>query len=65
MSRVPILVALAAVLLLPGFDAVSAEITVERSEKGAVVKIDGRLFTEYLVRSGTKPILWPIIGPTG
>jgi len=29
------------------------------------VKIDGRLFTEYLVRSGTKPILWPIIGPTG
>ena len=33
--------------------------------KGAVVKIDGQLFTEYLVRSGTKPILWPIIGPTG
>ena len=29
------------------------------------MKIDGRLFTEYLVRSGTKPILWPIIGPTG
>jgi hypothetical protein len=55
------------VTLLPVYcrDTVSAEITVERSEKGAVVKIDGQLFTEYLVRSGTKPILWPIIGPTG
>ncbi len=29
-----------------------------------VIKIDGRLFTEYLVKSGAKPILWPIIGPT-
>lgn len=43
----------------------SAEITVERTERGAAVKIDGRLFTEYLTRSGTKPILWPVIGPTG
>ena len=34
-------------------------------QDGAVVKIDGQLFTEYLVKSGTKPILWPIIGPTG
>ena len=29
------------------------------------MKIDGHPFAEYLVRSGTKPILWPIIGPTG
>ena len=65
MPRLPILVALVVASLLQGFDAVAAEITVERSAKGAVVKIDGRLFTEYLVRSGTKPILWPIIGPTG
>jgi len=42
-----------------------AEITVEKSEAGAVVKIDGQLFTEYVTLSGTKPILWPIIGPTG
>jgi hypothetical protein len=44
--------------------SVEIEITAERSEKGAVVKIDGELFTEYLTKSGTKPILWPIIGPT-
>jgi hypothetical protein len=45
--------------------ALSAEITVERSKNGAVVKIDGKLFTENVTHSGTKPILWPIIGPTG
>jgi len=43
----------------------AAEITAQRSEKGVTVKIDGQLFTEYLVRSGSKPVLWPIIGPTG
>jgi hypothetical protein len=44
---------------------ISAEVTVEKSPGGATVKIDGQLFTEYLVESGGKPILWPIIGPTG
>ncbi|HEY4760298.1 MAG TPA: PmoA family protein [Thermoguttaceae bacterium] len=42
-----------------------AEVTVEQSPLGAVVKIDGQLFTEYIIQSGNKPILWPIIGPTG
>lgn len=45
--------------------AISAEISIEQSEAGARVKIDGQLFTEYHTVSGTKPILWPIIGPTG
>jgi hypothetical protein len=43
----------------------AAEVTVERSEKGAVVKIDGQPFAEYLTRSGHQPAVWPIIGPTG
>jgi hypothetical protein len=43
----------------------AAEISVQRSENDVIVKIDGQLFTEYLIRSGTKPILWPILGPTG
>jgi hypothetical protein len=42
-----------------------AEVTVEKSPNGAIVKIDGQLFTEYLIDSGGKPILWPIIGQTG
>ena len=51
--------------LTAGVFSAEIEITAERSKNGAVVKIDGQLFTEYLVKSGTKPILWPIIGPTG
>ena len=47
-----------------------AEITVEPSAKGAIVKVDGNLFTEYVTGYGEgeileTPILWPILGPTG
>jgi hypothetical protein len=42
-----------------------AAVTVEPSSNGAVIKIEGQLFTEYLTQSGSQPILWPIIGPTG
>jgi len=42
-----------------------AEVTAERNEKGVVIKIDGQPFAEYLICSNTKPIVWPIIGPTG
>jgi hypothetical protein len=45
--------------------ALSAEVTAEKSDHGVVIKIDGQFFTEYLIRSGSKPILWPILGPTG
>jgi hypothetical protein len=41
------------------------EVTAERSERGVVVKIDGELFTEYLIKAGQSPAMWPIIGPTG
>jgi hypothetical protein len=44
---------------------VFADVTVERSERGAVVKIDGELFTEYLTKAGQSPAMWPVIGPTG
>ncbi|MEX0586585.1 MAG: PmoA family protein [Pirellulales bacterium] len=43
----------------------AAEITAEKNDHGVTVKIDGKLFCEYLVRSGNKPVIWPIIGPTG
>jgi hypothetical protein len=43
----------------------AAEVSAERSPRGVSIKIDGQPFTEYLTRSGTKPILWPILGPTG
>jgi hypothetical protein len=43
----------------------AGEFSVERIPDGVAVKLDGALFTNYLVRSGKKPVLWPIIGPTG
>jgi len=59
-------------LLLPVFLTIAAmtrpavaDVTIEQRADKAIVKIDGKLFTEYLVRSGAKPILWPLLGPTG
>jgi len=43
----------------------AADFTVEKTDKGVTVKLDGQLLTEYLLQSGKKPALWPIIGPTG
>jgi len=43
----------------------AAEFAVERNEHGVTVKLDGQPFTEYLTDKGPKPILWPIVGPTG
>ena len=60
---------LAAAMILCAARVGTADVTAEPSDKGVVVKIDGELFTEYLVDAGLEPklgpILWPIIGPTG
>jgi hypothetical protein len=49
------------------FIATSArgEVTAEKSDDKVTIKIDGKLFCEYLTNSGGKPIVWPIIGPGG
>lgn len=41
------------------------ELTVEPSEAGAAVKVDGQLMAEYVTRSGHQPIVWPLVGPRG
>jgi hypothetical protein len=43
----------------------AADFTVERFDRGAVVKIDGQVFAEYLTHVGHQPAVWPINGPTG
>ncbi len=48
-----------------GLRQVRAEVTAEQHPDKVTIKIDGQLFTEYLTDSNGKPILWPIIGPTG
>ena len=61
-GRVFLLVTL---MLLVSRQFAVAEITVEKSKKGAIVKADGKPFAEYLTLSGHQPAVWPIIGPTG
>lgn len=41
------------------------QVTVERSDGGAIVRVDGQLFAEYLTHAKHQPAVWPIIGPTG
>lgn len=52
------------VCLLSAF-TIAGEFTLEQDDQGVTVNLDGQLFTRYLIKSGAKPILWPIIGPTG
>ena len=56
---------LAALISLVTRAPVTAEVTAEKSPQGVVVKADGQPFAEYVVKSGSKPIVWPIYGPTG
>lgn len=32
---------------------------------GATVRVGDEVFCRYLKRSGTRPVLWPVVGPTG
>jgi hypothetical protein len=40
-------------------------IEINKTEGGVEVTAGGKPFTTYLFKSGLKPILWPVIGPTG
>jgi hypothetical protein len=44
---------------------VAATFEVKKDGDGVTVTADGKLFTRYLMKSGPKPILWPLVGPTG
>jgi hypothetical protein len=46
--------------------AISAQIvTLKNSDAGLRVEIDGRIFTEYVVKDTPRPFLYPIIGAAG
>ncbi|MEQ8790061.1 MAG: PmoA family protein [Pirellulaceae bacterium] len=55
------------VALLLAFTAASqaAQFEVEKTKEGLAVKLDGKLLTNYLIKSGAKPIFWPVIGAGG
>ncbi len=44
----------------------AGEFSVEKSERAVTIKLDGKLFTEYVLNGGgNKPYFWPVIGPDG
>ena len=45
--------------------ASAQDIVVEKTESGVAVMVGDQPFTNYVFQSKVKPILWPIIGPTG
>lgn len=59
----PALPLLAALLLAPPLR--SQTVTLQPSESGLRVEIDGRLFTEYVVKDVPRPFLYPLIGAGG
>ena len=63
--RTVFLIAVVAGVVCMSSDGRAAELLAKPAPEGVRVTIDGQLFTEYLTRSGAKPILWPILGPTG
>jgi hypothetical protein len=67
MFRYLYVLSLALVLTVVFAISAQAEVTAETSQDGSkvIVTIDGKPFAEYLTCSGTKPCVWPIIGPTG
>jgi len=60
------LILLAVGVCLPVFGLADSQFTVEKSDRAVTFKIDGELFTEYVLGGeGNKPYFWPVIGPDG
>ncbi len=57
---------LAVGVCLPFLGLADSQFTVEKSDRAVTFKIDGELFTEYVLGGeGNKPYFWPVIGPDG
>ncbi len=44
---------------------VSAQVQISTSKDSAVIKVDGKLFTQYNVGDVPRPYFYPVIGPSG
>lgn len=63
--RICFAVLLATFAFVPLKAARAAKFALKRQDPDVRVEADGKLFTVYLTATGPKPILWPVIGPTG
>lgn len=41
------------------------DVAAKSTDQGVEVTLNGKPFTTYLFKSGAKPVLWPVLGPTG
>ncbi|MFT5121451.1 MAG: hypothetical protein ACI9TH_001289 [Kiritimatiellia bacterium] len=63
MKKTPMILPALLLCLLPAVHA--AELAIEKADGQIKVTVDGKPFTTYDYTSYGKPILWPVIGPTG
>ena len=63
--RCPLLSVLGIALLFAPVPASAAKLALKRQGDDVQVEVDGKPFTTYRTATGPKPILWPVIGPTG
>jgi hypothetical protein len=52
-------------LFVGGVLCQAAQFEIEETKEGLTVKLDGKLLTKYVKKSGAKPILFPVIGAGG
>jgi len=60
-----LVVSLCAVVFLACVSTVEAEVGMKKTDTGIEVTLDGQPFATYIFDSGFKPVIWPIVGPTG
>jgi len=56
---------LVAALVLVLTPSTRADVGVKKTDSSVEVTLDGQPFATYIFNSGFKPIIWPVIGPTG
>ncbi|MBG89458.1 MAG: hypothetical protein CMO80_21535 [Verrucomicrobiales bacterium] len=67
MNRINRIISLLAIALACAFaqSATAGKVKITKAKGKAIVKIDGKLFTEYVFTGHSKPIMYPVIGPHG
>jgi hypothetical protein len=50
---------------LPHCSVFAQEFKVTKQDDGVTIELDGKLFARYVTVGRQKPVIWPIIGPTG
>jgi hypothetical protein len=61
----PLVLALCSAFVVAGISTVQADVGMKKTAAGVEVTLDGQPFATYIFDSSFKPVIWPIVGPTG